>query len=124
MAAIAVFYIAVQLSAIAHLALVRHAICLEHGELIHSDAAPAPSRTVAKQSAAPGVRASTGVPPGEEHEHCSVAAHLRHQFLLWDRNYVVDGQAGVLSDVLLADAQSFECAFPLYLLAPKNSPPA
>jgi hypothetical protein len=117
---VALFYVAQQLSVVAHLALVRHAVCDEHGELVDVDVARA---SEASGSSKQGSQESSSH-LGHDHEHCGVLAHLRQQFN--PPVFVgIPARVAALPDVaavLCLSAPSI--AIPVYCLAPKNSPPA
>src|SRR5687767_13030524 len=76
--------LAAQALGVAHLTVVRHATCLEHGEVVHSDA-PADGVDGAAQSphlqgtADTAARLQTAALPadGDSHDHCLVCATRR-----------------------------------------------
>jgi len=137
-----------QLSTSAHLLLVRHATCPEHGELIDTTGrglrGPSTPRSVAAAGerataataggtttggaasarlGATAVAAAPGLPAGHGHDHCAFLSHQRQQFALHAQQRVVD--APLLPPpirVPVATRPAF--ATTLFLLAPKNSPPA
>ncbi len=124
LALVALFYVAQHVSAVAHFALVRHAVCDEHGELVDVDAAlsAAPeSRAAADPGLSSGESSSHS---GHGHEHCGVLAHLLQQH----SPPVFAGipvRVAAIQTVAGATCTSAPLvAIPVYLLAPKNSPPA
>lgn len=77
--------VAAQASTLAHLALVKHSVCLEHGELIH-DAEHAHSSVASNASSGPQTaRVLLETRDADEdaathfHAHCAVTAHRRAQ---------------------------------------------
>src|ERR1700759_4215564 len=79
-----VLALAGQVSTLAHLALVKHAVCLEHGELIHDvDHARASVASLASRGSE-STRLSLQTRDAEEasthaDDHCTVTAHRREQ---------------------------------------------
>jgi hypothetical protein len=71
---VACLCLAVQALSVAHHAVVRHATCLEHGELVHAGASYGP---VDDGAAASGTGARLDATPpaaSDEHEHCLACA--------------------------------------------------
>jgi hypothetical protein len=96
-----------QLAGFAHLALVSHEPCAEHGELVHRDPSTPP-----------------GAPDAEGHDHCLLAGHATPAV-------VVQGPAKALAPLsarvaprvaLLPEPPPSPIA--IRFLAPKQSPPA
>ena len=133
-----------QLSTSAHLLLVRHATCPEHGELIdttgrgpsgpsipasgktQTDAAASGTATGGAAPAWPGataVAAAPALPPGHGHDHCAFLSHQRQELALHAQQRVVDAPA-LPPPARIAAATRPAFATALFLLAPKNSPPA
>jgi|SRR5262252_442904 len=71
-ALLVVTFVAGQVGAAAHNLLVSHVTCLEHGEVIHSGAAPAQPDV-----GQPTERASRQGARGHEHDVCLIALHRR-----------------------------------------------
>jgi hypothetical protein len=120
-----------QATAFAHLALVRHATCPEHGR--RPGARPRDARAAVAQApealtgSLPGRRVSAPPPgQGDDHDedHCLMAAFRRGSLAAPDREA---GQAlPAPADPVLLPAQartSRPGPVPLLLLAPKSSPP-
>jgi hypothetical protein len=109
----------------AHLVLVQHARCAEHGELLHLGAtAPSESAVSSDSATGSGVSAPRTDPSeSHEHDHCVIASGRKTQApagstapllsLSPPVRTVSPNVAGQLAPLL-----------PLYILAPKNSPPA
>jgi hypothetical protein len=128
-ACVAVLVVFTQFSSFAHMLLVRHATCPEHGELIHPDedgAAPAHHDAVAShdKSQGPSIESGPESANGHGHDHCAVLAHRRDSTTLAAASNCplpvpppalagIDGHRQILTPA----------SFALYLLAPKNSPP-
>jgi hypothetical protein len=123
-----VFALAGQVSTLAHLALVKHAVCLEHGELIHAaeHAQPSTARAPTRSESA---RVLLQTRDGEEasthaDEHCTVTAHRRAQ-AVFRAAPSVHVRLAAMSPAGLARPQAVR-AFgrTVFHFAPKCSPPA
>jgi hypothetical protein len=126
-ASVALLCVAIQGASITHLLLTRHAVCLEHGELVHADDATLAGGHDLTATAPTGV--AIGSARGSavtEHadEHCAVLATRREYAIL-------SAPAQVLADrVAGSDGALSPPAAPLaegrarYDVAPKQSPPA
>lgn len=108
-----------QLSALVHIALVRHVLCVAHGELVHAHAAHQVDTSFASTQG----EVSVAVEHGHDHDRCGFVA---------TQNTADDGH-GMTASVLPArehvrvashvhDARAI-VAIDLLLLAPKSSPP-
>jgi hypothetical protein len=116
---LAALFLSAQLASWAHIALVPHASCAEHGELVHGhlDA----TLDAGEHDGAPSVVPQA--PGGGGHEHCSLALAREPRV-----PHLHDAHAAF---VLVPAPQADDCpeddggarTFPLYLLAPKQSPP-
>jgi len=112
-----------QIFAFAHIAMVGHRICAEHGEAIHASnvgsreaLGEAPGRT--------GVALAVPASLGHEHEHCLCMAHGRERFLAGPP---VDNRSPLLVLVRARSAPPTSApasTIALLALAPKGSPPA
>ena len=118
--------LAAQLLTLGHLLIVRHTICPEHGEAIHSGS---PNETQAlpltNEGATSDPSSGSGAPPAEHaHDHCLAQANTRERFALLP---AADSMPGPL---LLAPprpslaAVAATPAVAVLRLAPKNSPPS
>ncbi len=125
--AIASLTLIAQFSSFAHLLLVRHVICPEHGELIDLDEqdGSAPSRAVAKV-APPGNTAIQAMPetPAEQgHNHCPLAFHRREGNILSPCSVAaVNNLPQSVSSYRVEDTPR-PALVALFRVAPKNSPP-
>lgn len=119
-----------------HMLVVRHAVCPEHGELLHvaADAPPPlscglPSHGSAAERSRAGRGSEgpgyTGAPGGAEVEHttCDVALLGRESFV---PSAPSAGEVSAAPSVVaaLGDQTLVHVSFPRFLLAPKQSPPA
>jgi hypothetical protein len=124
---LALFALIGQLSSSAHLLLVRHAVCPEHGELIHA-ASSEPSRT--EHTKAPEAKASLVQASADAdeltdgHGHCSIAAQRRERGVPNAASARVAASESIVARSAPAQQQVFAFGGALLLLAPKNSPPA
>jgi hypothetical protein len=112
-----------------HLALVQHAICPEHGELIHVSAdtlacAPAPiAPTRAAESGTPLLR--KGLPPArDQHEHCAQGIPIRQSSLVLQAAPAWRTVPCECSRPQERETSAPLASIPRILLAPKHSPPA
>jgi hypothetical protein len=123
--AISTLLLAAQLLTLGHLLIVRHTICPEHGEAIHS---ASPSETQALRPSHEGATNApaldVGATPAEHaHDHCLAQANTRERFALLPAADLTTGP------LLLAPLRPSLAAVVLtpavgvLLLAPKTSPP-
>ena len=117
----------VQFSSALHFVLVEHAICAEHGELVHEsephDTGSHAERPLDVDEASVVASGSTDLQHG--HEHCAGLGTLRDAAAIPPRSDAQSlvrptGEAAALGPAL----RSGDPPFALFLLAPKNSPPA
>jgi hypothetical protein len=122
---LAVLCVTVHLSSFAHLLVVRHVTCLEHGEIIHGVEAQA--KTPTRRRAEIG-HSSLEVPvtasAAHRHEQCLVWAHRRERANLERASFSlpVETPPRIALDFDSVDPRPSSAA--IFLLAPKNSPPA
>ena len=116
--ALAVVCFGGQLSSIVHLALVRHATCLEHGEPIHADGA-----TPARRAGVDNAFEVAGGSPRHGHDHCPVSAATARGDLAAP-SAAASIPAGPGPSEGPSRAIPLVRPVPLLLLAPKSSPPA
>jgi len=123
LALVALFYVVQHVSAVAHFALVRHAVCEEHGELVDIGATTSLSpATEHSREVDQGSRESS--PSTHDHEHCGVLAHLRQQ-LAPSVSAGVSARVVAVAEVeIVFGPSAAPLATPVYCIAPKNSPPA
>lgn len=126
MRAISALLLSAQLLALGHLLIVRHTICPEHGEMIHSGPPGAvQAMRPTREGAAVDPALDGGAVPSEHaHDHCLALANPRERFAmlpaldLMPGSLLVPTTGPTLSYVALAPAVA------VLLLAPKNSPPS
>jgi hypothetical protein len=116
-----------QFATLAHLALVPHEVCPEHGEFIHTDAngngfAQHFSQNLANSAAL--LQASESPSAAHGHEHCDVAAHRRESLVVRAYTSVVIWQSAQAITFALPDSQPRFVARGVIAYAPKASPPA
>lgn len=107
------------ISGLLHLALTRHEVCAEHGDLVHATHVHRVGPPVAASGPAVALPA-TPVPHG--HDHCGIAGHLRQRGLAAAEPELApaDGPAGW--EPVAPVSVEHRPIVPLRL-APKNSPP-
>jgi hypothetical protein len=117
-------FLLVQLGGFAHLALVRHATCAEHGELLHTDevASDQAAAVLAERQAVS--RGSTPLPDGDTHDHCLLATAPPACAAVADDQPAATSLPPVEVSVGFAPEAGSPLERARYRLAPKNSPPA
>ena len=122
--AVALLTLAGQLSSIGHLALSRHAICAEHGELIDVDEEVASATPASAEDDLFSIDATAGSRSAHGHDHCSLAAHRRATTpACRAKIYVVSGDFTLGLRCLEVDSPR-PAPVATLRVAPKNSPPA
>jgi hypothetical protein len=117
-----------QLSSIADLALFRHVVCPEHGELVHLEEEAAPSPGLAATPSNRGqvdvsIQAKAQWQADGRHDHCSLAAHRREIATGARTKIPVSEVAQSLAVARIAEHAPRSSPVPIFRLAPKNSPP-
>jgi hypothetical protein len=129
-----------QFASVAHLAVVRHAVCLEHGELVHEDARSRVAGTSARggrdgratdgratdsraNDARASLQASEPSNAAHGHDHCGVAAHRRDSVVLRAPALGV-ALSGTIALVRSAEPRQRASGRAIFHVAPKCSPPA
>ena len=118
---LAALLVASQTSAWVHAAVVSHATCAEHGELIHAGAAAPETQDAAGAPAGAAVLAN--VPTASAHEHCGAGALLRFRELALAAPIAVALVPTLSSPRVRAGAPPLVRGADVYLVAPKTSPP-
>jgi hypothetical protein len=118
--------LAAQLFTLGHLLIVRHTICREHGEAVHSGS---PGETPALRpghEGATGDRALGGGAPAPEHahDHCLAQANTRERFALLPAADLLPGPLLLAAPLPSLAAVAVAPAVAVLRLAPKNSPPS
>jgi hypothetical protein len=109
----------------AHMLLVAHVQCVEHGELLHVAAAHTAVETHAnagRRTAEPSVDARSDVESeSHEHDHCGVASARKTQAAV---DSVRPVAVATVQPARPTSERAVECPpVALYVLAPKTSPP-
>jgi hypothetical protein len=116
-------FLASQMAGFLHLALERHEVCADHGELVHAagdDAGPARERAAGEPSGAQ----LYGAAERGEHGHCGVLPAIQPKHLAVASSMpALPGPAALAAQVVCAPWNA-RSSVPLLLLAPKHSPPA
>jgi hypothetical protein len=108
-----------------HFLFVRHAICAEHGDLVHAGEASRHGTAAHAELAiaAPALQAMPTSEPAHGDEHCAILGDRREHTL---RSSSQELHAPALTDVVLSAAAREAprvAPIPIFLLAPKSSPP-
>jgi hypothetical protein len=115
-----------QLSGFAHLVTVQHAVCPEHGEVVHgppggSEVALAPALALGGQL--PALSPSSAPAAGHEHDHCLLLSQRRGQAVPEPAPRPVRNAAQPARQVPGREVACCARSIALLRLAPKNSPP-
>jgi len=122
-ASLALVLIAGQGASLAHLAVVRHGYCAEHGELVDLGAeAPAGLPTAPTDATDHVDSLPASGAGGHEHEHCAVMGHRRDAILGEHVGTALAPQA--CGEPVRSAGAPVVSASPIFRLAPKQSPPA
>ncbi|MBX7101014.1 MAG: hypothetical protein K1X89_25080 [Myxococcaceae bacterium] len=119
-----VLLVAGQLSSLAHFALVRHARCAEHGELVHAQGEGALTSAAPRASPGPAVQARALAEESHGHDHCVLGIARRSGALIPVQpalTLTAPHDAGVMTAPVSHPAGP---SVALLRLAPKSSPPA
>ena len=117
---LAVLWLATQLSVFAHLALVPHVTCLEHGELVDAGAQVAAAQAVERDV----VAAQAVVVPEHAHDHCLLTAMRRVSARLIRHSVTLEPILAVEPGTQPAHEQLLAPVIALLDVAPKSSPPS
>jgi hypothetical protein len=122
-AALAVVLVAAQGASLAHFAIVKHAICPVHGELIHPGSEPHSSPAVhATRAPGPAVYGSEQDGDAARDDHCGVFGYRREVALPTISSAILpEDVRPVGTPMTLAWVPTSETRF---RIAPKQSPPA
>jgi hypothetical protein len=124
---VACFLVLSQLAAFLHFFTVGHSACPEHGELVH--AALGHPATAASSLDSPGRVKGGTIERGpesdaaHEHDHCMICSQRREHATLQRAPVVVPPHLGAELGLARDGSARIHSSVPLYLLAPKNSPP-
>ena len=109
---------------LAHFVLARHAVCAEHGELLHEPEAQGTPHAVGSPSKSDGAKIDANSSVEHEHEHCAFASrgHDRTSFERAPTELTIV-PAIEPQRVLTAVVTVRSSRWLLFRLAPKTSPP-
>ena len=127
---LAIVCAALQLGVAAHFFLVQHALCAEHGDLVHADSPHASQvaseRAAEAQTNAPVLQTGQALDDAHEHDHC-LQSNARGRSVIEAREGRLTEAPRAASVPIHAVVRSPEPralrSLKLLLLAPKNSPP-
>lgn len=128
--AIALLALVGQLSTAVHLALFRHVVCLQHGELIHLDESEAGTPALAETPPHRGppervsFQSRTQSVDDDRHDHCFLAAHRREIAAASRARIAAAKLPPVLRGARIPKDVRRPAPVALFLIAPKNSPPS
>jgi hypothetical protein len=117
--------LAAQLLTLGHLLIVRHTICPEHGEAIHS-ASPGETQALrpSHEGATNAPALDVGATPAEHaHDHCLAQANTRERLALLPAADLMTGPLLLAPPLPSLASIALTPAVAVLLLAPKNSPP-
>lgn len=117
--------LAAQLFTLGHLLIVRHTICHEHGEAVHSGTpSEAPALHLIHESATGEPALGSGAAAAEHaHEHCLAQANTRERFAWLPTADLLPGALPSAKPLPSLATVALPPAVAVLLLAPKNSPP-
>jgi hypothetical protein len=126
MRATSTLLLAAQLLTLGHLLIVRHAMCPEHGEMIHSGPPGAvQAMGPTREDAAVDPALDGGAVPSEHaHDHCLAQANTRERFAMLPALDLLPGSLLVPTTGPTLSCVALAPAVAVLLLAPKNSPPS
>jgi hypothetical protein len=126
MRAISALLLSAQFLALGHLLIVRHTICPEHGEMIHSGPSGAVQamRPIRAGAAVDPALDGGAVPSEHAHDHCRALANTRERFAMLPALDLMPGSLLVATTGPTLSYVALAPAVAVLLLAPKNSPPS
>jgi hypothetical protein len=118
-----VLFVAGSVASTLHMALVRHEVCAEHGEVVHASGATlAPVDTDCGEHA-PVLTSAPRDESGDAHEHCPIATKAQLRDFVWTPTFeVVRNDRVPTARACVPDAPRVSSVACL-ALAPKHSPP-
>ena len=122
MASLALLCLACQATTFAHLLLVTHAACAEHGELIDARSDASVVTVPATPIADAALLATAGAPQSHTHDHCAVVATRRDDVRENQPAVLLINRAGP-DQPSRPVAEVPAAAIRLLDIAPKSSPP-
>ncbi|MGZ6235496.1 MAG: hypothetical protein ACXVGO_14805 [Mycobacterium sp.] len=122
-AALAVVALAGQLSSFAHLVLVRHVTCAEHGDMIEVGHERALVATAARRHAPATVVGNASEADSHGHEHCLIAPMRRDRLAVGTPISFDSAHIDAYGTIGRVGADEIAPPIAIVVLAPKNSPP-
>jgi hypothetical protein len=119
---LAVVALAGQLSSFAHLVLVRHVTCAEHGEMVEVGNEQDLVATTANEEA-PAAVAATSPADAHGHDHCLIVPMRREHAALGTAGSFDSAHLDAYGTIGHGGDSLISPPIALILLAPKNSPP-
>ena len=122
-------FVASQLLGAAHLSLVPHLICPEHGELIHVREAEIGTGVAARQTVdgeqfrGKSFRGTPGSAALDAHDHCLLSILRSGQLVLPKARGALVAPGTGISPFIVREAPARPSGIAIVLFAPKNSPP-
>ncbi len=126
LASIAWLVLVTQASSFAHLLLVRHAVCPQHGELVHvgeDEGPPSVDSALPSEQDSGGSAIRAGHGATEEHVHCLLAMHRRQTPVVPRSAFTIAPARVAEIRVLTLGSSPRPALVALFSLAPKTSPP-
>lgn len=123
---LALLLVASQLAGLLHLAAGRHAVCPEHGELVHVDEhGPGEIDLAPSETESPAWSGAQGPAAPDEHDHCTVAVS-RAEPVICAVPWAVAMPAPVVAPATVRPPSTRPRGpgIATWLIAPKQSPPA
>jgi hypothetical protein len=119
---LAVIALVGQLASFAHLVLVRHVTCAEHGELVELGRDRPMVATVSRRHV-PMAVADASSAGGHGHDHCLIAPMRRDRLAIGTPASLDSTHIEAYGTIGYAGDDGLASPIALILLAPKNSPP-
>jgi hypothetical protein len=121
-ALLAVVALAGQLASFAHLVVVRHVTCAEHGEMIEVGSA-ATSAAVTPHETPPAMRAAASPSAAHAHEHCLISPMRRDRIAATALTSADPARVDTSATTAVAGDRAVAPPIAAIVLAPKSSPP-
>ncbi len=122
--ALALFAVGGQLFSVAHLLLVPHTVCAEHGELIHVEGVGSSAPSHEQDPTHSVYRPASGVDSADVHDHCLASATRREKVTLPAVQSASVPAYGLAASHVRQEALAPPRALGILAFAPKSSPPA
>jgi hypothetical protein len=123
---VAFFVVLSHLASFLHFIVVSHSLCPEHGELVHASAGHETAEVAASASErvrGQVVERSSDVVDNDGHDHCELWSERREHAVLRRASSIAPPDLGSGLTLVRDRGARLLSSVPLYVLAPKNSPP-